>query len=366
MSLAFYFLIPVLPIFIETSAKAEHHTIGIVLAIYTIAALIVRPFTGNAIDKYGRKKIFIYSFLVFSILFAFYGYATSVQLMLILRFLHGLAWGVLTTTFAALIVDILPFAKRGEGIGYFGMSMTLAMSLGPIIGVYIEEHWDFITMFFIAAILCIIGFVLILFVKYPPFENVHSGKRSFDNLFEKTSFPISINMLVIMLSYGGIISFISIYGKEIGIENSGLFFIVYAVALGFVRIISGKIFDKKGPKTISIIGIISLIIGFPILALLPNSYGFLFAAFLLGCGLGVIFPIFQAMVNNLATPERRGLANSTLFTAVDLGIGGGMVLMGFLSDAITISNSFLASTFIAIAGLLIFVFYSMKNYSKQF
>lgn len=365
MSMAFYFLIPVLPIFIGKTASAEKSTIGIVLAIYTLAALIIRPFTGNAIDKYGRKKIFIFSFLGFSLLFAFYGFATSIPLMLILRLLHGFTWGILTTTFAALIIDILPTERRGEGLGLFGMGMTLAMSLGPIIGVYIEENWDFKTMFYVAAVLSIIGFVLILLVKYPDFKKVDSGKRRFSNMFEKTSLPISFNMLIIMLTYGGVISFISIYGKEIGIKNPGLFFVVYAISLGLVRIFAGKIFDKQGPKTISILGMLSLIIGFPILALVPNLFGFLLAAFTLGCGLGVVFPIFQAMANNIVAPERRGLANSTLFTSIDLGIGGGMVVMGFMADAITISNTFLASTLIAIIGLIVFMRYCLKDYTMK-
>lgn len=365
MSMAFYFLIPVLPIFIGKSASNDKSTIGIVLAIYTLAALIIRPFTGNAIDKYGRKTIFIYSFLGFSVLFVFYGFATSVPLMLILRLLHGFSWGILTTTFAALIVDILPTERRGEGLGLFGMGMTLAMSLGPILGVYIEEQRDFTTMFFAAAVLSLTGFVLILLIKYPHFEKVDSGKRSMHTMFEKTAFPISLNMVIIMLTYGGIISFISIYGKEIGIKNPGLFFVVYAIALGVVRIVAGKVFDRQGPKTISIIGLISIIIGFPILALVQNLVGFLTAAFVMGCGLGVVFPIFQAMVNNMVTPQRRGLANSTLFTSIDIGIGGGMVLMGFLADAITISHTFFASTFIALLGLVIFIQYTIKDYAKK-
>ncbi len=363
---AFYFLIPTLPIYMANVLHADKSTIGLVLASYTIAALLFRPFVGNFIDWAGRKWVYLISFICFSLLFNGYMIIGSIGAMLILRFLHGLTWGASTTTGATLAVDIIPAAKRGQGIGYFGLSMTLAMSLGPAIGLKIIGHQaSYNRLFFIASLLSLAGVVMAFFIKYPKFKPHASANFSLQNLIEPKSIVPSINLLIIQITYGGLISFIALFGKEIGIHNPGTFFIVFAVGIFVARLFAGKIFDKEGPKRVVIAGIILLIIGFPILALIKNHFGFLLAAFILGIGNGVIFPIFQSMVNNLVEPHRRGAANSTLFTAFDLGIGSGMILFGFISQTTSIGTAYIFSSVICLLALLYFLFISNHYYSTN-
>ena len=158
-----------------------------------------------------------------------------------------------------------------------------------------------------------------------------------------------------MIPYGAIISFITLYGKEIGVNNAGPFFMVLAIGLGLTRMYSGKIFDRSGPKTLSVTGILLLVFGFFILATFRCYVGFHISALILGFGFGTLFPLNQAMVNNLVKPHQRGAANSTLFTAFDVGIGIGMILIGFLADKIGLANSF----YICSAICLIALFHSL-------
>jgi MFS family permease len=85
MSVAFYFLIPTLPIFLEKDLGLSRGYVGLVLASYTIAALIIRPVTGMAVDRMGRKTIYLISFLMFSILFNGYMAASTLMIMLAVR-----------------------------------------------------------------------------------------------------------------------------------------------------------------------------------------------------------------------------------------------------------------------------------------
>jgi len=366
MSVSFYFLIPTLPVFITDVLHVSKLQVGFIFASYTLSALLIRPFTGYFLDGYGRKSIFLISFLVFSFLFGTYALVFTAIQLLILRFMHGLSWGVTTTSFSTAIVDIIPAKRRGEGLGYFGLFMTVGMAIGPLLGLTIAGDIHYQRMFIIAAILAFSGFMMASFVKYPVFKTEMSSKRfAWSKLIAPTSIPVSLIILLVCFTYGGVIIFISLYAREIGINNSGIFFIIYAIGLAISRVFSGKIFDRFGPEKISFVGLTSLIIGLIILAIFKSYAGFIIAAFILGIGFGITFPTFQAMINHTVPVHQRGAANSTFFTAVDLGIGLGAVITGLLSGYISLTTTFLIFAFITSVATVLFYTYALKKYKIQ-
>lgn len=366
MAISFYFLIPTLPLYISQVLHADNSTVGFVIAMFTISALIIRPFGGYFLDRMGRKIIFIISFLFMAIFFNLYLVASTVVLMAAFRFLHGLAWGVTSTSGATLAVDILPCEKRGEGLGIYGLSMPIAMSIGPLLGFYILHISNYDILFISGFVLCLIGLILTLFIKYPHYEKPKKPRGlGFHSLIEVKSLPLSINVLFTSLPYGGLVSFVALYASEAGVKNAGMFFLIFAGGIAISRIFAGKIFDKFGPKNLFLSGIVLLIIGLPILALVKNPYGFFVSSAILGIGNGIIFPVSQAMINNMVLINRRGVANSTLFLAFDLGIGSGMILTGFLADKISLSNTFLLSSAICVLGLIYALFFVFKHYENN-
>lgn len=363
MCITYYSLISTLPIYLAGELHASHTTVGVVLAVYTIASVIIRPFTGFTLDRFGRKFIFMGALFLYSSLFAGYLMVLTIPLLILLRFGQGLTWGVATIASSTVAVDITPVLKRGEGIGYFALSTTLGMSVGPVLGLYICHQWGYVAMFTSALITGMVAFVCAFSMKYPRrSERGRDIEFNFLNLFDGRSFIPSLNLFVIMITYGGLLSFIALYGKEIGIQNTSMFFFVFAVGIGLSRLFAGKEFDRNGPGTILTNCLGLMVIGFPFLALVRNPLGFYGAAILIGFGIGVVFPIFQAMVNNLATSDRRGAANSTLYTALDLGMGLGMVVMGVISEHTSISFAFLVSALICVLGLVLFRGVVLKYY----
>ena len=366
MSIAFYFLIPTLPIYLETVLGVSRGYVGLVLAAYTIAALIIRPLTGMAVDRKGRKMIYLISFLLFSMLFTGYVAATTLAIMLAIRIVHGLTWGISTTAGSTVVVDIIPPARRGEGLGVFGLSMTIAMAVGPMFGLWLSASGNYPRLFICASLLSLTGFILVLLVKYPKYTPpAYPEGLWWKRLIEPTALPASLNYLIVMISYGGMLSFISIYAHEIGIKNPGFFFLVYAIGITLSRLLAGRLFDRHGPFWITVVGITFLSAGFPILAFIKSYEGFFISSIILGFGSGIIMPTFQAMVNNLAGPQRRGAANSTLFTGLDLGIGLGMIGMGLSSAWIGLTYSFIACCVINLGALVLFILYTQRHYFRN-
>ncbi len=364
MAIAFYFMVPVLPVFLTDNFSATESQIGLVLSFYTIAALLIRPFAGYALDVMGRFSIYVGSLLVFSAVFFGYVWATSILFVLMLRFMHGLTWGAMSTAGSTIAVDLVPEKRRGEGIGIFGLSMTIAMAIGPLIAIAITGDSNYKRLFYSAAGFSFFGLVLALFVRVPKIVSV---KRKFkmSSLIEKKALPVSLNVFLVTIPYGGIISFIALYGRSIGIDSSGLFFLLIAVGIAISRILSGKSFDKVGPKKICIFGLMLLIAGLSFLTFNKSFFGYHFSALVLGFGFGIIMATFQAIANHNIKAEKRGAANSTYLTFFDSGIGFGMLLVGYLVQVIDYSGAFMLCGVIELLALIVFVFYTNPNFKES-
>lgn len=358
MSITYYAVISALPIYLVSELHATESQVGLTVAIYTIASVLMRPFAGFALDRFSRRLVFLTALAIYTFLFAGYFVAVTIVTITMLRFAHGLTWGFTTISESTTAVDIIPESRRGEGIGYLGLSTTLAMSVGPVIGLFISNQWGYIAMFISGLFISLLSLICASRVHFR--KRLLVGKRirfSTKNMFDRNSVLPSLNLLIIMITYGGVLSFITLYGREIGIQNSSLFFLIFAVGIASSRFTLGKVFDKNGPGKILTLCLILLITGYPFLALVKNAVGFYTSAVIIGFGIGVVFPTFQSMVNNLASSGHRGAANSTLYTALDIGMGSGMMMSGLIAEHLSISTIFLISSAICVAGL---VFFRMK------
>ena len=366
MYITYYAILSALPIYLVGDLHASKMQVGIVVGVYTIASVIVRPFSGFALDKLGRRTIFLSGLIIYSLLFAGYLVAITMTSIILLRFAQGLAWGFTTVSGSTIAVDNIPVSKRGEGIGYFALSTTLGMSVGPVIGLFVCHLWGYTAMFVSGCIISIASLSCAYAIHLR--KRFLVGKRiqlNWNSLFEKNSIRPSINVFITMIAYGGLLSFIALYGRELGIQNSSLYFLIFSVGIAAARLTAGKEFDRNGPGKIITLCLMLLIIGFPLLALAKNAILFYISAIIIGFGNGVIFPTFQSMVNNLADSLHRGVANSTLYTAVDLGMGLGMIMAGIIAQHISLSAIFWIDSMVCFAGLMFFRLYVFRFYENN-
>ena len=134
MYITYYAILSALPVYLVSDLHASKMQVGLVVGVYTIASVLVRPFSGFALDKFGRRTIFLSGLIIYTFLLVGYLVALSITSIILLRFAQGLTWGFTTVSGSTIAVDNIPTSKRGEGIGYFSLSTTLGMSVGPVIG----------------------------------------------------------------------------------------------------------------------------------------------------------------------------------------------------------------------------------------
>ena len=373
---SFYLLLPVLPFFIMERFEAGNTLIGTVISCYTLATLVVRPFSGYMMDTFKRKPLYLLALCIFTAVFVGYLFAATITILIIVRIMHGLAFGLTSVGGNTLVIDVVPSQHRGEGIGYFGVANNIAMAVGPMTGLLLHDRFNNFTVIFIGCMAC--SFLAALFASgietkvRPP---VKRTPISLDRFILIKGLFAGVSFMLLAFAYGQISNYIALYAKEMSLNiSSGLFFTVYAVGLIASRLFSGKMVDKgKVTQTIA------LGLGMTVLALFglgmcyhfnklgPNHtvVAFLVIALCCGMGFGTSFPAFNALFINLGTNAQRGTATSTYLTTWDLGLGIGIFSGGLLSERFSFSTAYLVADSVVLVSLIFFVLVVAPHYQRN-
>lgn len=358
----FYFLLPTLPFYVVNELGEDESRVGYIIGIYALSALIIRPIAGYALDAYGRKQVYLWSLFAYVLISGSYIWVDTYVSLLILRILHGLSWGVITNGGITIASDLVPVKRRGEGISYFSLSITLSMAIGPLMGLSILEKSNFQLLFISTFIIAIIALALALMVSYTKFPTT-SKKIGWHSVYEKKVLHLTLVMLITAVTYGGLMSFITLYAKELAISNVPLVFLVYAAGVASLRPFSGQFMDKRGPGLIIMASFLITIFGYILLSQTKTEFLFLLACFTTGVGNGLIMPTILTMTANLVGSHRRGVANSTIYSAADMGIGLGSILLGYVAKIVGIGNMFLLAGLLLIVPFAYFFSAAFKHYN---
>lgn len=360
----FYLLMPILPFYLSEVFDADHGMVGVILSCYTIAALTIRPFSGYLVDTLSRRPLYIFAYFVFASVFAGYILAGTLSTFVILRVMHGLAFGTVSVAGNTVVIDVMPSSRRGEGLGYYGLANNIAMSIGPMVGLFLHEEYSFTVIFTCALCSGALGFIMAILVKAPKKEPVPREPISLDRFILVKGIPAGSALLMLSVPYGMTTTYVAMYAKHIGITTgTGLFFTLLAVGMAVSRIFSGKQVDRgKIPSVISF-GMRIVCVCYFLLASCGilmefnaalTTVLFFSIALFMGIGFGTMFPAFNTLFVNLAPNNKRGTANSTYLTSWDVGIGIGLLLGGYIGKFSTFDNAYLFGGFLVAISAIFF------------
>lgn len=372
---SFYQLLPVLPLYIFEKFQTDNSTAGIVISLYTIGALVCRPFAGFLVDTFSRKPLYFWTFLAFCLCFIGYRAIGLLPLLAVVRFMHGVFFGISTTASNTVAIDALPASRRGEGIGYFGISVNLAFATGPMTGMFLYEGFGSNAVFATSIALCVIGLILVKTLPVKSRSKVAHPSLSLDRFFLTSAVPQFLNFIFVGFAYGPVTNYIALYAKELGIGRSGWFYALIAAGLIMNRILTGRLIDRGWLTRLVGMGMTLNVFAYLLLAncnvlgslLHINSSTIFFAsAFFIGTSLGLIFPGYQTMCVNLARHDQRGTANSTYLSAWDIGIGAGILMGGAMANHFGIHQQvFIACSIALIFADIMYLAYTRKHYLKN-
>lgn len=327
---SFNMVLPELPDFMRTFGGEDY--IGLHITFFTLTALISRPFSGKLTDTWGRIPVMVFGAAVTAVVSLFYPFFLNIYAFLFIRFLHGFSTGFKPTGTAAYVADIVPINRRGEGMGilsFFGMT---GMGIGNYVGGVIAIHYDINVLFYSSAAVALLSVIVIAGMK-ETVENKQRFSRQLlmikkSDIYEPTVLVPSVVMMLVTFSFGAALTLAPDLSVHLGIANKGLFFSYFTVTSLISRVVGGRLSDEFGRRKVLIFAMLIVGTGSVYIGFSPSAFHFFTGALIFGAGYGLSSPALFAWAADLAPDKFRGRGFSTLFMALEIGIGMGAMLAG--------------------------------------
>jgi MFS family permease len=362
---SFNMLIPDLPAYLTDLGGAEYK--GLIISLFTITAMVSRPFSGKLSDTLGRVPVMMVGSLVCFVCSLLYPVFTTVFGFLFLRFIHGFSTGFKPTGQAAYLSDVIPAEKRGEAMGLLGTASSLGMAGGPAVGGFISNHFGLNAMFYCSSAFALLSALIILGIK-----ETLPGKRPFDrnflkisrgDIFDRRVIAPCIVMVLLVYAYGTVFTLIPDFGEHLGIRNKGLLFTYMTIASLLVRLIGGKASDTWGRKAVLKVSSGFVLLAMIIIATADTRLQLILGMSLYGFAQGVSSPTLLAWATDLSDPNARGRGVASLYICMEFGIGFGAFASGLIYQ--NDPSRFVLSFGICAAFAAIALFYLLSWHSAS-
>ena len=302
------------------------------MTFFQIGTVVCRPLAGRIIDSVNKRHLLLAATVAFFLIMLGFNLFQNLTSIYGLRLLHGIIFAMTTTATAAMAAIVLPVSRKGEGIGYFALSTNLAMVVGPLIGLLIIGNLGADTLFHFIAVLGLITIWTANHRRLPaeicqPAPKMKSGWQVTD-FVEPSALAMAGLGGLVFFAYGGILTFIPLYAKSLGLQSeTSLFFMVFAAIIIISRPFVGRLFDTKGPDYTIYPGFLSFALGLILFSQITSLAGLLVSAAVLGIGFGALSPAFQTLAIQSSSPARAGVATATYFWSLDISVGLAAVLL---------------------------------------
>lgn len=325
-------IIPELPTYL-TSIGGEDYK-GLIISLFTLTAGISRPFSGKLADTVGRIPVMVFGSVVCVICAVLYPVFGSIWGFFLLRLAHGFSTGFQPTGTSAYVADLVPYQRRGEAMGLLGLFVSLGFAVGPAVGAYIAQWQSVEVMFYSSSVSALFSVVVLAGMK----ETLPNGQKFTGShlkierrdVFEPSVFAPALVMLLTGFSFGTILTIIPDFSDHLGISNRGVFFTAFTLASLTVRVLAGKASDRFGRVNVLKVSTLTLAVAMYWIGASNSFNSFIAAAVLFGLASGINSPTVFAWTIDLSPEKHRGRGMATMFIALEIGIGAGALMSGWL------------------------------------
>lgn len=358
-------LIPELPSYLSAMGGGDYK--GFIIGLFTLTAGLSRPFSGRLTDRIGRVPVMAFGSLVCFLCGFLYPLFITVMPFLLLRLVHGFSTGFKPTGTSAYIADIIPADRRGEAMGIHGMCMGVGSAFGPAVGSFISQSFSINVLFYTSSVFALMSIVILINMKETLKDkvplSVDAFKLGWRDIFEPDVFNPALITFLIYFGFGAVATLTPDFSNYLGLQNKGIYFMVFTIFSILVRFAAGKISDRKGRIPVTIAGCVVLIVSMVVTGLAQSVFMFLAGAAFFGIAMGILSPVLSAWTVDLSGDHNRGRAIATMYVTLEAGIGLGAVLSAAIFHN---QNENLLPAFLAMAGFaLLALVYSILLYQYK-
>jgi predicted MFS family arabinose efflux permease len=338
----------VLPLYVTGPLERDEVAAGIAFGVFAVSALVLRPFAGRLADRFGRRPLLVGGALFAAVCLAATAVATDLVAIIALRLGAGVAEAAFFVAGFAALADLAPAERIGEALSYNSLGLYLGIALGPLLGEALLESFGFPAAWLGASGLALLAAGLVLIVgETRPTSTEPTGPV---RILHRPSIPASIGFLTSLAAVGGFLAFASLHARRVGLADPSLALFTYGGIVVVCRIAFARLPDRLPSLPLAAAALGTIATGLTLAALWQDPWGFVLGIAIMAIGVTFSTPAFFSAVFATASPSERGLASGTASAAIDLGLGIGPILLGFVAAPYGIPWAFGLAAAIAVIG----------------
>lgn len=318
--------LPVLPRYVEGPLGAGDISVGIVTGAFAVTGLACRPFAGRFADSRGRRPAVLLGASLSTIAAALYFVPAGVPGLVIARFFLGAGEGLIYTAGSAWVVDLAPDERRGQIIGWYGLSIWGGLSLGPLIGELILHAWSFNAVWAFALAAPLLGALIAL--RIPEAFRPREEHTTRGPLIAREALRPGLAFSCGTVGFAAVSAFIILLLESRGIGNGTLVFTAFAATVVGVRLVGGNLPDRFGGARCAMVAGLVEAAGLAAIAAAQSLPVAIVGAMAMGGAFALLLPSLALIALEGVPIERRGATMGTLTAFFDLGVGVGAPLAG--------------------------------------
>lgn len=330
---------------------------GLVIGVFSIFSMLTRVASGVVIDVAGEKRIIWIGMVTIAISTLLMVWM-PVNGILLMRGLQGIGWGLATASIATVVYQIVPEAQRGEGAGYYSLTVIVPVSLAPLLAIVLMDELAFDRVLVVSALLAFVGLVSLKpglsTLAHRPAQAHASGGTLLMRVFERGALLPSFLCFILSVPLCGVMAYIVLFGREQQVANIWVFFMGYAMMILATRSFVGRLFDARGHAAIILPGSTAMLLGLMALSQTRSVAMLVVASLLFGLGYGAVQPSLQTWAVNRCPPHRKAAANGLFMSAIDLGYIVGSITLGHIAQSLGFASMYLVSAGIMVLFMLVY------------
>ena len=321
---------------------------GLAFGAFAVSALLLRPLAGRICDTRGRRPLLVGGAAVAVVSLALTAQVAGLAALVALRLLAGVAEAAVFVGAFAAVADLAPAHRMGEAISYNSLALYLGLAAGPPVGEWLAETHGFAAAWYGAALVAVLAVAAMAAVGETGAPRPGSAERS--PLIHRASIPVALGFLTTIVAMAGLLVFAGLRADAVGLEQTSLPLVAYGLTVVAGRIAFASAADRHPPLLLATFALLAMAAGAALIAAVATPLGLMAGTVAMAAGVVFATPAFFTAIFAAAPASERGAASATASMALDLGLGGGPILLGLVAQGAGISWALAAAAAVALLG----------------
>lgn len=348
-------LVPLVPTFIEDELAAGELGIGLAVAMFALAAIVVRPLIVRLIDRYGRRPVMVCGALVAALGGALTGTVDSLGPLLALRAVGGIGEAALFVGAATVVSDLAPPNRRAEAASYFSVAVFAGIGMGPVLGELVLDRHGYQQAFTLAAGFAVLAALLSLAVRTKAPASSADQPAPIREGLSRLVHPSAVGPGLVLASgigsFAVFTAFLPDHARTVGLAGAGGLFTAYSVVCLVMRITGARLPERLGARRAVTIALSTTAVALAILAAFPFVWALWLSAVVIGVGMAFLYPSLMALAVNRVDDRERPAVISSFTMFFEIGTVSGGLAFGVVADLTTKRAAFAGCLLLCAFGI---------------